>query len=145
MASETIADIVGDMLTTARVCGDGAVRYDLFTYARRIEAAWKRERGHGNAAAMREALVAMVKAETDGSMEREDLCGRCASRLFDECKHDGSCWVDKVMEALTAPPRNCDRYATKEEAEKAWVQDNYTDSFEDWLFATAESEEGGAE
>ena len=71
---ETVADIVDDMLTTARVCGDGAVRYDMFHYARRIEAAWKREKAEievsalsaggiveaqrhkGNAAAMREAL-----------------------------------------------------------------------------------------
>ena len=61
-----------------------------------------------NMAEMREALVAMVKAETDGSMKREDLCGRCLSKIFDECKHDGSCWVDKVMSALSKPPRNCD-------------------------------------
>ena len=54
----------------------------------------------GNAAAMRDALVAMVEAETGGTMERDYLCGRCLERLFDRCKHDGSCWVDKVMNAL---------------------------------------------
>ena len=53
-----------------------------------------------NEAAMREALVAMVEAETCGTMERDYLCGRCLERMFDRCKHDGSCWVDKVMNAL---------------------------------------------
>lgn len=63
----------------------------------------------GNAAAMREALVAMVKSETDGTMERDDLCGRCMSKatMGGDCKHDGSCWVDKVMAALAASPSNC--------------------------------------
>lgn len=72
----------------------------------------------GDAAAMRAALVAMVKAETDGSMEREDLCGRCLSKLFDECKHDGSCWVDRVMAAISKPPRNCDVGTADEQSER---------------------------
>ena len=55
---------------------------------------------------MREALVLMVKNETDGTMERDVLCGRCLSRF--DCKHDGSCWVDKVMSALALPRRNCE-------------------------------------
>ena len=74
---------------------------------RRVEEMAKR--GQGNAAAMREALVAMVKSETDGTMERDDLCGRCMSKatMGGDCKHDGSCWVDKVMAALAASPSNC--------------------------------------
>ena len=100
---------------------------DLLSFADRIEAAAKREREAGaeaaqicgeigemigreatrekssqvgNAQEMRDALVAMVEAETGGTMERDYLCGRCLERLFDRCKHDGSCWVDKVMNAL---------------------------------------------
>ena len=100
---------------------------DLLSLADRIEAAAKREREAGaeaaqvcgeigemigreatrekssqvgNAQEMRDALVAMVEAETGGTMERDYLCGRCLERLFDRCKHDGSCWVDKVMNAL---------------------------------------------
>ena len=100
---------------------------DLLSFANRIEAAAKREREAGaeaaqicgeigemigreatrekssqvgNAQEMRDALVAMVEAETGGTMERDYLCGRCLERLFDRCKHDGSCWVDKVMNAL---------------------------------------------
>ena len=99
----------------------------LLRFANRIEAAAKREREAGaeaaqicgeigemigreatrekssqvgNAQEMRDALVAMVEAETGGTMERDYLCGRCLERLFDRCKHDGSCWVDKVMNAL---------------------------------------------
>ena len=100
---------------------------DLLSLANRIEEAAKREREAGaeaaqicgeigemigreatrekssqvgNAQEMRDALVAMVEAETGGTMERDYLCGRCLERLFDRCKHDGSCWVDKVMNAL---------------------------------------------
>lgn len=55
-----------------------------------------------NEAKLREALVEMVKSETGGSMERDDLCGRCLEKMFNRCKHDGSCWVDKVMSALSS-------------------------------------------
>lgn len=41
---ETVGDLVDDLLTKARCCGDGYVRYDMFRYARRIEAAWKNEK-----------------------------------------------------------------------------------------------------
>jgi hypothetical protein len=138
--------------------------------ADRIREAWKREKDEteaaapktsrhrivvpieikANAAAMREALVAMVKAETDGSMEREDLCGRCLSKLFDKCKHDGSCWVDKVMAALSAPPRNCDVMDWRTAWAK-WRTENHpqkpvgysecyesTTMFMDWYTGTAE-------
>lgn len=72
----------------------------------------------GNQHKMREALVAMVEAETDGSMERDYLCGRCLEKIWDRCKHDGSCWVDKVINALAAPPRNCDVGTAEEQAER---------------------------
>lgn len=70
---------------------------------------------------MREALVAMVEAETEGSMDRDDLCGRCFEKMWDSCKHDGSCWVDKVINALSDPPRNCD-VGTAEEQEERMVR-----------------------
>jgi hypothetical protein len=94
---ETVADIVDDMLTTARVCGDGAVRYDMFHYARRIEAAWKRERVEvretasttilkesvpvsvENAAAMREALkkIGAMEIPHNFQIERSDIVDAC--------------------------------------------------------------------
>jgi hypothetical protein len=64
----------------------------------------------GNAAAMREALVEMVNADTDGDMTLDSLCGRCIAKLHGTCKHDGSCWCEKVIAALTSPARNCDRF-----------------------------------
>ena len=71
----------------------------------------------GNQMKMREALVAMVEAETDGSMDRDDLCDRCLEKMWNSCKHDGSCWVDKVINALATPPRNCD-VGTAEEQDR---------------------------
>lgn len=76
----------------------------------------------GNTAAIREALVAMVEAETEGSMDRDDLCGRCFEKMWNRCKHDGSCWVDKVINAIAAPARNCDIYTTSEEADRALTE-----------------------
>ena len=110
---ETIADIVTDIRAQNQGLPEDSYALsplvcDLLSFADRIEAAAKREREAtrekssqvGNAQEMRNALVAMVEAETGGTMERDYLCGRCLERLFDRCKHDGSCWVDKVMNAL---------------------------------------------
>ena len=127
---ETIADIVAAMRNEGHAGDESCLEWvgaKMRTYANRIEAAAKREREAGaeaaqvcgeigemigreatrekssqvgNAQEMRDALVAMVDAETGGTMERDYLCGRCLERLFDRCKHDGSCWVDKVMNAL---------------------------------------------
>ena len=120
----------------------------VLEFARRIEAAWKRQEqcyldqirdavnmiGHerfvakhppvGNTASIRDALVAMVEAETEGSMKRDDLCGRCLEKMWDRCKHDGSCWVDKVINALSAPARNCDLNLSEK---SLW------DKFEDYM------------
>ena len=127
---ETIADIVAAMRDEGHAGDASCLEWvgaKIRGYADRIEAAAKREREAGaeaaqvcgeigemigreatrekssrvgNAQEMRDALVAMVEAETGGTMERDYLCGRCLERLFDRCKHDGSCWVDKVMNAL---------------------------------------------
>ena len=127
---ETIADIVAAMRNDGHTGDASCLEWvgaKIRGYADRIEAAAKREREAGaeaaqicgeigemigreatrekssqvgNAQEMRNALVAMVEAETGGTMERDYLCGRCLERLFDRCKHDGSCWVDKVMNAL---------------------------------------------
>lgn len=51
--------------------------------------------------------------------------------------------LDKAKAALAAPPRNCDRFATAEEAYSAWMPAVEMDAICDWLFATAK--EGGAE
>lgn len=91
----------------------------------RLEAAHKRETATaekssavGDAAKLREAVVAMVNSETMGYNDRDTLCGRCINKLHGKCKHDGSCWVDKIMTALAAPPRNCDVGTAEEQAER---------------------------
>jgi len=115
--------------------------------------------GCGDAAALREALVAMVKAETDGSMQRDDLCSRCLEKMFDRCKHDGSCWVDMVMAAISKPPRNCDLQLIAEgdtgsDADKAWraFRKTHPDAYFDvpglmrcigWLLEAATDKKGG--
>lgn len=111
----------------------------------------------GDCAKLREALENMVRAETYGSMERDDLCGRCLEKMFARCNHDGTCWVDKAITALSAPPRNCDRFASAEEAIEYHKRTNCAErrycAYHDgcptdgscvvnWLYA--EAQEGGA-
>ena len=66
----------------------------------------------------REALYEMVKAETDGEMTLDALCGRCIQKLHNTCKHDGSCWCERVIAALAEPPRNCEVGSVDEQAER---------------------------
>ena len=63
---------------------------------------------------------------------------------------------DAISAALVAPPRNCDKYATENDARDAWFaeevrpriadkpMDHAEIPFPDWLFAPA-TEEGGAQ
>jgi hypothetical protein len=54
--------------------------------------------------------------------------------------------------ALSVPPRNCDRFATAEEARQAWLDDagNWDEfgspklELHEWLYAPATEKEGGA-
>lgn len=167
--SETVDDVLAEMLERADAMQTHGtthgVKLAIREFVNRIKAAWKRERAKveadslavggiveaarhkpvGNAAAMREALVDMVEAETEGSMDRDDLCGRCFEKMWNSCKHDGSCWVDKVINALSAPARNCDLYDDAETARQAWLDDadNWDDfgspklELPEWLFASA--------
>lgn len=160
---ETIADIVSKM----RDFADGQEKnncYDLRemgtdslrAYADRIEEAAKRERGAGeeslqvvNAAVMRDALV-----ETQSVIAK---CMDILNKIPDGCEYDGL--VDEVAdelcdlreshvkEALSAPPRNCDKYKTLDDARNAffaeYVQDDTCSSataFAIWLFDEAEGE-----
>ena len=92
----------------------------------RLSAAHKRETppAPGNAAAMREALT------------------RCAT-LAEYCAQDIRAEVSQVARAaLSAPARNCDRFATREAAFEAWLETSQSLRFTVWLFAPAE---GGKE
>ena len=119
-ASEMANEELAECIESARLAPAKYVREDGLNYHREaireaaarlrnlgeigeevgLEATREKSSQVGNAQEMRDALVAMVEAETGGTMERDYLCGRCLERMFDRCKHDGSCWVDKVMNAL---------------------------------------------
>ena len=101
---ETTDDIIREMRDLGALdaqCNDMIPRslqaLGLRTYAARLEAARKQE--SGNAAAMREAL----------EFAEEELW---AHGVFDSSK--------RVAAALSAPPRNCDRFQTASEVSAYW-------------------------
>ena len=159
---ETIADIIAEkrrqadkierncaeMMKRGKMISDSFVRElvaDIRREANRLEAAQKREAG--DAAKLREALKA--------------IGGLCAGLMP---TWDGAVGRIKDMAetALAAPPRNCDRFATVDEARKAHEaicekydecrhcplnnEEHYGafDCFEAWLFAPATEKEGEA-
>lgn len=122
-------------------------------FVERIVDACNMVRGHlRNVFRMREALEAVARQESAPveGIDRDAMCGRCthAKIMFDDCKHNGSCWVDKVVNALKAPPRNCDRFATAKEATEAYLREVVPTSntplwkMVEWLFDTAEKQQG---
>jgi chorismate mutase len=85
----------------------------------------------GNAAKMRKALQRASDWFNGSGLSEDDLIE------FDEvCEH--------IEKALSAPPRNCDLYASRSDAwvafrkknQQAWYEDLHL-SFPDWLFAEA--------
>ena len=128
--NETIAEIIAEMKRR---------RHDVWisefrSYADKLEAARKRERG--NSAALREAI--------------DYLCERMADMdaTFDPSE------VECLRAALAAPPRNCDMYANHSDAMKAFEAfvrkqcklgfiNPYTEAFK-WLYDPATEKEGGA-
>jgi len=129
MNSETQADIIREMRNRADTVIEGRVitarnfvpQETVEDWADRIEAARKRELG--NAAALREALEAML----------DECCNLCdvpnqmtesghACNWRDRWSGCQSKAIDKARAAIAAPPRNCDRLRTAEEAENAFVE-----------------------
>jgi hypothetical protein len=85
----------------------------------------------GNVAKMRDVLRKMREFMDDVNHQQNPL------------EYGQYCWaVDIIDTALSAPPRNCDLYATEVEAYRGWERyynsidkkDGYLD-YEDWLFA----------
>ena len=115
--------------------------------ANRIEAAHKRELDElrkqvGNAAKLREALAqCYYLAFQWEANEREGIVG---------VEPDAMDSAETLLEiqqittaALDAPARNCDKYATFEDALIAWrLEPPNGQALHEWLFATAK--EGGA-
>lgn len=165
---ETSKDIIAEMRTKAECAkpyDDGIVMM-LTDYADRFEAALKREQSQswhhremeelvlrhekelvdakkssGDAAKLRKALETLLNL----AYEVQDANSECGPRVCITAQFI----IDEAKSALTAPPRNCDRFSTWEEANKAFEKENahrigfmnlYTDVLK-WLFAPAT--EGG--
>ena len=131
---------------------------DIRREADRLDAAHRRERG--DAAKLREALVQAelfvgnIVRHGHQTLVPGDKCTAC----------DGAEELrDMICAALAESPRNCDRFATVDEARKAHEaicekygkchngcplnnEEHYSafDCFEAWLFAPATEKEGGA-
>lgn len=91
------------------------------------------ERATGNAAALREALEKIRHEYGWGLIS----CRTCVSSEAD-VERVSDLFEKQIDAALAAPPRNCDRFATAEEAYSAWMQAVEMDAICDWLFAPAE-------
>ena len=153
---ETIADIVAEIRDMADDAGEfWRDQEDAHLLANRIEAAHKRERG--DAAKLREALEAIISG-----YENADLCdmnyGEWCHDPANVCVNVPLCKaIHEARAALSAPPRNCDRFATAEEAIEYHKRTNCAErrhcAYHDgcptdgscvvnWLYA--EAQEGGA-
>ena len=114
---ESLSDIVAQMRGRGE---DGRVDRHLWNeYADRIEAAAKRvvvskteTTTVGNAAAMREALDAALRFIGNLEIEPYSPLDEAASELR-----------QRIMDALSAPARNCDRFADELEAQLAFLNE----------------------
>ena len=145
---ETIVDIVAEIRSESHAGDESCLEWvgeKMRTYADRIEAAEKREREAtrekssqvGNAAKMREALEAVVKVGYPHNFQKESphIRGYC---------YEITTAIKKCFDALSYPPRNCDRHecATSKSAQYVWHrEDGGKTAHHEWLYAEAE---GGA-
>lgn len=156
---ETTADVIAAMRDEGRTGESSCLEWvgaKMRDYADRFEAAHKRESGVAVTGSnqLREALwqakeiARTIYSTSDKGSSHEDLSEKL---------------VEIANAALAAPPRNCDLYATVDEARKAHEaicekyvkchngcplnnEEHYSafDCFEAWLFAPATEKEGGA-
>ena len=149
---ETLAAILAEMRDERiiRLKGADVTRCLLLNLADRIEAAERERDAHtndihdalylatgipSNTTALREALTEFVDSI-------QWLCDGDERGIF---KKQFAPLLSDARAALSASARNCDRFATAEEAFNAWESDNKKppeQCFLQWLFAPAE---GGAE
>lgn len=146
---ETIADIIAEMRQRAKR-PDFVSQDVLKDFADELDAAHKRERG--DSAKLREACEALVS----------DIGGYSTDGLeVIWCRISGET-IRKARAALAAPPRNCDRYATVDEAMDDFADEALIEEwnalkagkdrdmlavelfvFTKWLFALSTEQEGG--
>lgn len=144
---ETIADIVREMRIGDLCANDTSARSMyindfLSSYADRIEAAVNQLvtncNNLGNAARMREALV-----KADAAFRRISQSAWFIDANFSETKEVMDAG-NAVTSALSATPRNCDRFATLDDARNAFFSDYVPDetcssatAFAIWIFDEA--------
>ena len=94
----------------------------------------------GNAAAMREALDMLLGLFDSELVEYSDSCDTSDTAQIQYV-------IDKANAALSAPPRNCDRFATLDDARNAFFADYVPDetcssaaAFAIWIFDEVKGE-----
>ena len=148
---ETREAVLADVRAHCKLLKDAGFdgdAYDIRVLVERLDAAWKLElesvtkrNGLGNAAKLREALDELIDY-LNSLRTPDEIEHYVYSNLFDICDA-----------ALAAPPRNCDRFATADEAREAWWQEEILPrvhgqkagvelAYHKWLFAPA-AQEGG--
>ena len=174
---ETIAEVVATMRRGTKLRGfwrSCDLNEILAYHADRIEAAWKRESAEweaaacacvsdavmsgkvavehvpvGNAAALREAVVALLDALD--SLGCDEATATLAAFVPDMADSSAKCLAAfrKAKDALSAPPRNCDRFNTVREAAIAFAAEYQKQPhpcpdfiFSRWLLATAAEQKG---
>lgn len=101
----------------------------------------------GNAAAMREALNMLLGLFDSGLVEYSDSCDTSDTSDTTQIQYV----IDKAEAALSDPPRNCDRFATLDDARNAFFADYVSDetcssatAFAIWLFDEAKGATDGS-
>ena len=150
---ETIADIVADIRAQNQGLPEDGYALsplvcDLLSLADSIEAAAKREREAtrekssqvGNAAKMREACENIAEYAKTAACYIEDIDDAHLLGYLNQIER----WAEA---ALSAPPRNCDRFATLDDARNAFFADYVPDetcssatAFAIWLFDKAKGD-----
>jgi len=123
--TKTPSELVAWLLLWANGYEDGDALDD--NDARQIAYAVMRVCAPCNAAVTREALMkAKLYFDHRGEWTNLDDAGMAIDA------------ITSIDAALAAPPRNCDRFATAEEAYAAWMKHNSLTAICDWLFAPAQ-------
>ena len=138
-------------------------RQRVLVAANELKAAWERERVEiavraatdavhltnkkwmrdcANVAKLREALEVVLDECCHHLCAIPDQLAEGGQTCDWRCVMPGRCEaIDKAKSALAAPVRNCDLYATWEDAVMAW--NHRLMNFGKWLFAKADEAEGG--
>jgi hypothetical protein len=152
MKDEIINDILRDMEADAEAAWEGtSLRRALVKYATRLRKALNAPAlATGNAAAMRDLLEKIRREYGWGRIG----CRTCVSSEAD-VERVSDLFEKQIDAALSAPARNCDRYATLDEARKAfqearghkvladvelWDSMDEAGALVRWLFAPAKGE-----